>query len=169
MTEFTYQANSEVKSVQVTPIDDGYLVTIEGHSYRVAAQRAATGQLALIIDEHRQRAFVAVGEGGTEDIRRVWLDGQAWTVTKHDARTRRRDNASDAANGALSAAMPGQVREVLVAEGETVLAGAPLVILEAMKMEMRITAPFAGIVSTLHCSTGDVVERGQLLVELLLD
>ncbi len=60
--------------------------------------------------------------------------------------------------------MPGQVLEILVAEGDTVRQGAPLVILEAMKMETRISAPTGGIVTTLNCALGDVVERGQTLV-----
>jgi biotin carboxyl carrier protein len=47
-----------------------------------------------------------------------------------------------------------------VARGDT------LVVLEAMKMEIRVTAPHEGRVSRLLCAPGDVVERGQPLVEL---
>ena len=39
-------------------------------------------------------------------------------------------------------------------------------LLEAMKMELRISAPFAGQVSGIHCASGQVVERGQILIEL---
>jgi biotin carboxyl carrier protein len=61
--------------------------------------------------------------------------------------------------------MPGQVVDVLVAEGETVTRGQTLVILEAMKMEIRAAAPADGRVKRLLVGKGDVVERGQHLVE----
>jgi acetyl/propionyl-CoA carboxylase alpha subunit len=66
----------------------------------------------------------------------------------------------------LSAAMPAQVRGVLVAEGDAVDRGQTLVLLEAMKMEIRVAAPHAGKVKRVLVTVGDVVERGQKLVEL---
>jgi biotin carboxyl carrier protein len=62
--------------------------------------------------------------------------------------------------------MPGLVREVLATEGAAVKRGDTLVVLEAMKMELRLTAPYAGRVRRVHCAAGQVVERGQRLVEL---
>jgi methylmalonyl-CoA carboxyltransferase 1.3S subunit len=53
-----------------------------------------------------------------------------------------------------------------VSEGDTVERGQTLVILEAMKMELRVTAPEAGRVKRLLVQMGDVVERGQALVEI---
>ncbi|MFZ2359017.1 MAG: acetyl-CoA carboxylase biotin carboxyl carrier protein subunit, partial [Anaerolineae bacterium] len=68
--------------------------------------------------------------------------------------------------GSLAAAMPGLVLDVLVAEGDEVSQGQPLVLLSAMKMELRIAAPAAGKVVKVHCQAGQVVERGQVLVEI---
>jgi biotin carboxyl carrier protein len=62
--------------------------------------------------------------------------------------------------------MPGQVRAILIAVGDEVSSGDPLLILEAMKMEMRILAPQSGKISKINCALGDVVARGQLLIEL---
>jgi len=53
-----------------------------------------------------------------------------------------------------------------VNSGDKVSKGDLLLILEAMKMEHRITAPMDGIISELHVATGDQVENGQLLVTL---
>ena len=47
------------------------------------------------------------------------------------------------------------------------LQGQPLVLLSAMKMELRIAAPAAGRVLKIHCQAGQVVERGQVLVEMI--
>jgi biotin carboxyl carrier protein len=62
--------------------------------------------------------------------------------------------------------MPGLVMQVLVKEGEQVERGQALALLEAMKMELKISAPFAGRVRRINCAPGQVVERGQVLVEL---
>ena len=62
-------------------------------------------------------------------------------------------------------AVPGLVRDVLVKQGDIVARGTSLVLLEAMKMELRITAGHAGTVSKIYCTPGQVVERGQVLVK----
>jgi acetyl/propionyl-CoA carboxylase alpha subunit len=66
----------------------------------------------------------------------------------------------------VAAPMPGKVIRVLVAPGDEVEARAPLVVLEAMKMEMPLLAPRAGRVRVVNAAEGDTVSRGQVLVEL---
>jgi propionyl-CoA carboxylase alpha chain len=66
--------------------------------------------------------------------------------------------------GGLVAPMPGRVVEVAVAEGATVARGDLLVIVEAMKMEHRVTAPHAGTVGAVRVGAGDQVRSGDLLV-----
>ncbi len=66
----------------------------------------------------------------------------------------------------LAAPMPGKVIRVLVAPGDRVEARATLVVVEAMKMEMPLTAPRAGFVRAVHVAEGDAVARGMILVEL---
>jgi biotin carboxyl carrier protein len=58
------------------------------------------------------------------------------------------------------------VREVLVQAGETVTRGQTLLLLEAMKMEIRVTAPADGQVRQVLVEAGAVLDRGQRLVEL---
>jgi biotin carboxyl carrier protein len=59
------------------------------------------------------------------------------------------------------------VRRVLVAAGDEVERGQVLLLLEAMKMEMRVTAPHAGRVESVAVAEGQAVERGQPLVDLV--
>ncbi|MEK7326442.1 MAG: acetyl-CoA carboxylase biotin carboxylase subunit [Chloroflexota bacterium] len=66
----------------------------------------------------------------------------------------------------LEAAMPGLVRGVLVKVGDSVERGQALVLLEAMKMEIRVSAPHAGKVAKVLVSPGETVDRGQRLIEL---
>jgi acetyl/propionyl-CoA carboxylase alpha subunit len=70
------------------------------------------------------------------------------------------------ANDEITAPMPGTVIRVLVEAGQEVAARDTLVVVEAMKMEMPLPAPRAGIVHAVHVSEGDTVGRGAVLVEL---
>lgn len=62
--------------------------------------------------------------------------------------------------------MPGQVRAVNVQPGDSVTKGQVLVVLEAMKMEIRLQAPFEGQVLAVDVTLGQTVEREQILVKL---
>ena len=68
--------------------------------------------------------------------------------------------------GGLVAPMPGKVLAVDVTEGDAVEAGRLLMVVEAMKMEHRVTAPHAGLVTEVRARAGDQVNGGDLLVVL---
>ena len=72
------------------------------------------------------------------------------------------------AHGASSvtAPMPGTVIRVEVQTGDEIRARQPLVVLEAMKMEIPVHSPFDGTVKAVHVSDGDRVSGGAVLVEL---
>ena len=71
-----------------------------------------------------------------------------------------------AASGQLGAPMMGKVVAVKAAVGETVALGQTVIVLESMKMELHVTAPFEGSLSSLRCRVGDMVERHQVLAEV---
>ena len=72
----------------------------------------------------------------------------------------------DLMQGGLTAPMNGSVVRVLVKPGQQVEAGAPLMVLEAMKMEHNIKADQPGTVTQIHYTEGDMVNEGSLLLEL---
>jgi len=76
------------------------------------------------------------------------------------------DAADAAASGQLGAPMMGKVVAVKAAVGETVAIGQTVIVLESMKMELHVTAPFDGSLSSLRCRVGDMVERHQVLAEV---
>ena len=70
------------------------------------------------------------------------------------------------APGDVSTAMPGNIVDVLVKEGDSVKAGQPLLVTEAMKMETEIMAPVAGTVKAIHVAKGDRINPGDVLIEI---
>ena len=89
-------------------------------------------------------------------------DGEIWTVETADksrARARHREHS-------MSAPMPGVVLKILVSVGDAVAKGAPLLILEAMKMEHQITSPRDGTIAAINCKEGEMVQPGLDLVTL---
>ncbi|MBY6216926.1 acetyl/propionyl/methylcrotonyl-CoA carboxylase subunit alpha [Qipengyuania aquimaris] len=84
----------------------------------------------------------------------VFADGQSFVFERQSRGT----GAGAAGDGAILAPMPGKVIAVDVAEGDTVTAGQRLMVLEAMKMEHALTAPFDGTVTELSASQGSQVQ-----------
>jgi biotin carboxyl carrier protein len=101
---------------------------------------------------------------------RLWFsaDGITWDVPRSSIAARSGAGALDAAgdHAELTAPMPGTVIQAVEA-GTEVSAGQPVVVLEAMKMENAIAAPFDGRVETLGCSVGDLVAKGAVLAEVV--
>lgn len=67
----------------------------------------------------------------------------------------------------IRAPMTGKVVKVGVAAGDVVKAGDVVAVLEAMKMEYRLTAPHDGKVDSVHCKEGELVDLGKNLVTLI--
>jgi glutaconyl-CoA/methylmalonyl-CoA decarboxylase subunit gamma len=69
-------------------------------------------------------------------------------------------------DGLVTSPMPGRVLKVLVAVGDEIHVGQPLVVVEAMKMENELSATRDGRVKKIYCIPGATVEGGAKLVEI---
>ncbi len=94
----------------------------------------------------------------------VWLGDTHEELLIDDPRTK--EFSASAATGGLTTPLPGVVSAVAVQEGQAVTAGEVLMVIEAMKMEHTIAAPYDGVVRSIHFARGDRVPEGSELLEL---
>jgi biotin carboxyl carrier protein len=158
--EFQYQIGSEVVVVKCERSAEGYRITLADRTYEVMLDNAHSSEVAFTVDGMRYVAY-SVTDSAT---RYVAIDGHVIELKKPDPRRARRRHHHG--EDSLSASMPGQVAKLLVGEGDVVERGQTLLILEAMKMEIKIAAPHAGRVRKVLVRQGQVVDRGQGLIEL---
>jgi len=134
-------------------------------------------QYRIGIEALGDAAFLAATAGQSRKVR-AWL-GDDWITLDDGAGDLKmalspyldsaRQAVSAAFDGTIEAPLMGQVLAVQAKPGDTVDKGVVLVVLESMKMEIRITAPAAGVVKAVHCQVGGNVERGATIIELEIE
>ncbi|GHD39284.1 acetyl/propionyl/methylcrotonyl-CoA carboxylase subunit alpha [Halioglobus pacificus] len=117
-------------------------------------------ELTFELNGHRRAATVAA-DG---DHYTVFLEGRSFSFEHLQPDTGEQDSASG--DGGLHAPMNGTVVALLAEQGTAVEADAPLMVMEAMKMEHTIRAPAAGVVTQFYFNAGDLVDGGALLLAL---
>ena len=122
---------------------------------RLAAAAAAAGAAA---------AASRARPSDRDDV--VFADGEAYAVAAFPPLSGAGASGA-AADGKLTAPMPGRVVALAVVQGQRVAKGAPVVTLEAMKMEHGMTAPFDAVVAEAPVTVGQQVTEGALLVRLV--
>jgi biotin carboxyl carrier protein len=143
-----------------------FVVTKDGE---VAADlaRVRNGAWSLVLGGRSVPVVAASADGELT----LTLDSETWRTSVLDEREALAaaalgGTAARRGGGVQRAVMPGIVREVLVAPGAEVVRGAPLLILEAMKMQNEVRADAPGRVAQVHVAAGIAVAKGDPLVTL---
>ncbi len=139
---------------------DELLLGLPDDTYRVSGGLAADGTVRAMLGRRTIKGRVI--ERGSE--RHVLIDGRARCLVLRDPDAP--SAQGEAGGGKLTAPLPAAVVQVHVEAGASVARGAPLMVLEAMKMEHVITAPSDGVVAAVHFAVGQQVEEGAELVVL---
>ena len=145
---------------------DAWTIDRGGVSTPLQATRLPDGRLSLLLSDGRQICgLVEIADGAALVTS---PRGTARVAIEDPSRHPRRHGAADddESGEEVHALMPGRVVEVGVAEGQTVAAGAILLVLEAMKMQNEIRASRGGLVARIAVSAGQAVDRGALLVAI---
>ncbi|WP_079437017.1 acetyl/propionyl/methylcrotonyl-CoA carboxylase subunit alpha [Zoogloea sp. LCSB751] len=147
------------KTLRVAAHGERFDITLDDVTSAVSGSLNPRGLLRAEFDGLRTTATVVVAG----ERRHVFGHGHTWQFAAVDPL--HHSGEGGGAEGGLLAPMPGKVIALLAEAGATVAKGAPLLILEAMKMEHTITAPSAGLVKAFHFAVGDQVGDGAELVE----
>lgn len=131
------------------------LFNLDGVEYKVNLSSLQDGKMVLNLNG-RNRPVVLV------DTNYV-VDGQEFEITA-PKRSRTKIKSHDL--GQMKSPMPGKILKLLVKVGEEVVAGTPILVMEAMKMEHTIKASKAGKIEKIHYKEGDQVAGGVELVKL---
>ncbi len=138
--------------------DNRYVLGLPGGEMVVSGEHDGDGTLSANLAGVRINA--AVVSDGDKIV--VFADGGSRRLVRSDPM-----NLADIDTdvlGDVAAPLPGKIVQVMAEGGQVVKKGAPLIILEAMKMEHTIVAPAAGTVKEVFFNAGDQVEEGTLLV-----
>jgi acetyl/propionyl-CoA carboxylase alpha subunit len=159
---YRYQNGDRIFEVLLERDGDAYRATLDGETYPVEILDQQPGQISVRFAGRPMTLFFA------SDGSQKWLslDGCTYRLEKPSPTRRARAPGDSGGPESVRAPMPAQVRALQVAEGETVEKGQTLLLLEAMKMEIRIKAPSGGRVTRLLVASGQSVEKEQVLVEI---
>ncbi len=161
-------ADGRDRSVTVEgPLPDGrFRVTIDGQTQEVDGRAVRPGtwsiQLAgthYLVDLDKRRTGIAASVGASEAMLQVEDALHRRLAAAAQPRTQARGET-------LRAPIAGKVVKVLVQVGDEVTPGAPVIVLEAMKMENEIVSERGGKVTQVAKQAGQAVDTGDLLVEL---
>ena len=132
-----------------------------GRDHRCALQDLGAGEFRLAVDGKTHRVWVVAHRG------HAWVHafGRAWELEVVDpvARAQRGAHGGDAV---ATAPMPGTVVKIMVAAGDSVRKGQPLLVIESMKMQTEIAARRDGTVERVFVAENQTFDRGARLVAL---
>ncbi len=138
---------------------DGVAHEVDGRAIRPGTWSVVVGGRSFLVDLDRRRTGIAASVGASEAMLQV-----------EDALHRRLAAAAQprgqARGETIRAPIAGKVVKVLVAPGDSVAAGTPVIVLEAMKMENELIAERGGTVKSVAKQAGQAVDTGDVLIEI---
>ncbi len=150
---FDYRVETQGESIRVNLGGNEIELTVTTQDGRQGWCPTSDGQL---------HSFVWTWAGNSLEL---WLDGDVFIFERIERRGRSERETSVGGNDIL-ALMPGTVKQILVAPGDSVERGQTVIIMESMKMELTIAAHRDGVVKRIPVEQGGQVEKGMRLLEL---
>ncbi len=155
-------ADGAIHPVDIAPLDDGYRVSIEGTGAGAATvvRGPETGVWSVVTGESRSLEALVMREESEVEVA-IGTARFRFSVRAPRAIAAGRGAASGRLE--VKSPMPGKVVRVLVSAGESVTAGQPVLLFEAMKMQNELRSPQDGIVAELGVEAGQAVEARERL------
>ncbi len=165
-----YEVTVEGETFHIEIEDEGK-VFVNGQAHAVDMQNIDDLSLySLLVDNNSYETFIEEEKGQFQVLLHT---GEMYSVQVKGGRPRptmvKRPLEVPRGEVTIKAPMPGLVVDVLAVEGQQIVAGEVLVILESMKMENELRAQWDGIVQIVHVHPGDVAGQDQALVTVQLE
>lgn len=160
-----FSLNSKLHALDVTRAGEDFEIELDGNTTSLELLAATASRVTFSF--HGKVITAHFARNGAR--RWIHVEGNTYILDRHEGALREPQKSmirQGAGVGLVVAPMPGQVRGVLVRDGAVVNAGQTLLLLEAMKMELRVTSPIDGMITSLHVKPGESVERDQILAQV---
>jgi len=132
--------------------------------------------------KQREEIAVELGQGKVIIIRMLYcsppdsggirtvtfdLNGQTRSITIQDdsVKSTKKINRKADGDNEVGAPILGRLSSIMVTEAQSIEKDTPLFVIEAMKMESTIAAPFGGVIKKIHLEEGEILEQGDLVIE----
>ena len=162
-----YKASVSKKSFEI--VNQNHQLFIDGIPLDWDIVEVSNGYFHILINRKSYRAEVVKADPASKSFA-MKINGKVYSVTLKDKfdlllEKMGMNNGSSGKANHVKAPMPGLIIDLRVKEGDTVMPGDALLILEAMKMENMIKASAQSIVKSVKVKKGDSVEKNQVLIE----
>ncbi|MEW5761103.1 MAG: biotin/lipoyl-containing protein, partial [Candidatus Thermoplasmatota archaeon] len=159
-----YEIDGLTYAIEIKKIDKSFIANLNGKEYVIEARSFENGNLILSFG-NETRKFSVLKDGKK---RFVFHDSNVYEFLKKDVcgsykKIKEEENELD---GKIIAPMTAKIVKFLISAGEAIKSKQEIVILESMKMEYRIEAPFNSFVKRVNFNAGDTVNAGDILIEL---
>ena len=156
-----YEHENHVYNVTIERRENSYFVMYNNIEYKVKAEEIKPGYLKIKIGDRFIKSVITEGE----KEKYVFVDGNVFKVRSVELTGVKKTKKKE--EGDLSSPISGKVVSVKAKEGAAVKKGDVLMVIEAMKMEYLIRAPYDGKVKKVNFKEKDQIEIGQNTVELI--
>jgi len=154
-----YEYEGHVYSVIVEHRDNEFFITYDNNEYTVTAEEVKPGLLKVKLGDTVIKCAISEGD----ENKFIFIDGDVYKVKRVELTGRR---VTERKEGDLNSPISGTVVKVNIHEGDHVKKDDVLLVIEAMKMEYLIRAPYDGVIKKIHFKEKEQVEIGQLTVEI---
>jgi 3-methylcrotonyl-CoA carboxylase alpha subunit len=158
--EVSFRDGTETRVIGALCETGGWRLRLGDREVLAGGEPRPDGSFSLMLDGVYRRVIVLEHAAETA----VFIDGEEWRLIEIDPLAPA--PGDDPTGGRSSAPMPGRVTQLMVAVGDVVRRGDPMIVIEAMKMEHTVAAPADGVVEAVRYAVGDPVEEGAELITL---
>jgi biotin carboxyl carrier protein len=155
-----YEHENHVYNVSIERRNEYFFITYDNSEYKVEVEETKPGQLKIKIGDRLIKSIITEGE----KEKFVFVNGQVFRVKPVELTGKKKVRKKEEGN--LSSPISGKVVNVKVKKGDSVKKGEVLMVIEAMKMEYLIRAPYSGKVRIVNFKEKNQIEIGQITVEV---